>query len=44
MFHKQLEAWGREKDDGIEEIFIAVASSPEEIGAVLRLGFSRCLP
>lgn len=41
--HKKLEAWGREKNDGIEEVFIGADSLPKEIGAALRLGFSRCV-
>jgi hypothetical protein len=40
--HQKLEAWGREKDDGIENVVIPADSSPAEIGAALRLAFSRC--
>jgi hypothetical protein len=43
MIHEKLEAWGREKDDRIEDLFIASVSLPKEIGAALRLGFSRCV-
>ena len=43
MIHEKLEAWGREKDDGIEDVYIAADSLPNEIGAALRLGFSRCV-
>lgn len=41
--HEKLEAWGREKDDGIEDVVIPADSTPAEIGAALRLAFSRCL-
>jgi hypothetical protein len=40
--HEKLEAWGREKDDGIEDVVISADSTPAEIGAALRLAFSRC--
>lgn len=40
--HEKLEAWGREKGDGIEDVVIAASSSHAEIGAALRLAFSRC--
>lgn len=40
--HEKLEAWGREKDDGIEDVIIPANSIPVEIGAALRLAFSRC--
>lgn len=40
--HKKLETWGREKDDGIEDVIIPATSTPREIGAALRLAFSRC--
>jgi hypothetical protein len=43
MRHKKLEAWGRDKDDGIEDVLIPAGSSPERIGAALRLGFSLCV-
>lgn len=42
MIHNRLEGWGREKDDGIEDIVISSNSSAEEIGVALRLAFSRC--
>ena len=41
--HEELEAWGREKDDGIEDVFVVADSTAKEIGAALRLGFSRCV-
>lgn len=40
--HEQLEAWGREKDDGIEDVVIAADSSAATVGEALRLAFSRC--
>jgi hypothetical protein len=40
--HDKLEGWGREKGDGIEDVVIPADSSPEAIGAALRLAFSRC--
>jgi len=43
MIHKKLESWVRNKSDGIEDVFIAADSLPNEIGAALRLGFSRCV-
>jgi hypothetical protein len=40
--HEKLEAWGRDQGDGIEDVVIEASSSPSEIGAALRLAFSRC--
>ncbi|PHM30271.1 contact-dependent growth inhibition system immunity protein [Xenorhabdus innexi] len=40
--HEKLEAWGRERNDGIEDVVLSVDHSPEEIGAGLRLALSRC--
>lgn len=40
--HDKLEGWGREDGDGIEDVVIPANSSYEEIGAALRLAFSRC--
>ena len=40
--HEKLEAWGREKGDGIEDVVIEASRGPSEIGAALRLAFSRC--
>ena len=40
--HVKLQAWSREKGDGIEDVVIADTSSPEEIGAAVRLAFTRC--
>lgn len=42
MHHEQLEAWGRTKDDGIEDVVIPAESTHAELGAALRLAFSRC--
>ncbi len=41
--HEKLEAWGREKDDGIEDVVINKNAPPEEIGAALRVAFERCV-
>jgi len=40
--HEKLEAWGREKDDGIEDVIISANSSAAAVGEALRLAFSRC--
>lgn len=40
--HEKLEAWGREKGDGIEDVILSTDSYPAEIGAGLRLALSRC--
>lgn len=40
--HEKLEAWGREKDDGIEDVSIPADSSEAAVGEALRLAFSRC--
>jgi CDI immunity protein len=40
--HESLESWGRTKGDGIEDVVIPANRSPAEIGAALRLAFSRC--
>jgi len=40
--HEKLEAWGRKKGDGIEDVILPADSSPAEIGAGLRLALSRC--
>ncbi|MCD1125600.1 CdiI family contact-dependent growth inhibition immunity protein [Jinshanibacter sp. LJY008] len=40
--HEKLEAWGRTKGDGIEDVILSVDNSPAEIGAGLRLALSRC--
>jgi len=42
MRHSKLEGWIREKDDGIENVFIPAASSPAVVGEALLLAFSRC--
>ena len=41
--HDRLEGWGREKSDGIEDVVIPANSSAAEVGAALRLAFSRCI-
>lgn len=41
--HEKLEAWGRTKGDGIEDVILSLGSSPAEIGAGLRLALSRCI-
>ena len=40
--HQQLEGWGRERGDGIEDVVIPGDCSPTAVGAGLRLAFSRC--
>ena len=42
MRHEKLEGWGREKDDGIENVVIPADSSPNAVGEALLLAFSRC--
>jgi hypothetical protein len=41
--HDALDGWGRTKNDGIEDVLVLAGSPFHEIGAALRLGFSRCL-
>jgi hypothetical protein len=43
MRHEKLEGWGREKDDGIENVIIPANSSEAVVGDALRLAFSRCI-
>ena len=40
--HDRLDSWSRTKDDGIEDVIIPSKSSYSEIGAALRIAFSRC--
>ena len=40
--HVKLEAWGRNKSDGIEDVIIPATSSPFEVGAALKEAFNRC--
>lgn len=40
--HDDLEGWGRKKGDGIEDVLVAADVAPAELGAALRLAFSRC--
>jgi hypothetical protein len=41
--HEELEGWVEDRDGGIKDVFIPADSSPEKIGAALRLAFSRCI-
>jgi hypothetical protein len=40
--HEKLELWSRDRDFPLEDVVIPADSTPAEIGAALRLGFSRC--
>lgn len=40
--HQKLEQWGRETQDEFEDVKIPSDSSVAEIGAALRVAFSRC--
>lgn len=42
MRHIKLEMWEGLSADGIENVVIPSTSTPAEIGAALRLAFSRC--
>lgn len=39
--HDQLEGWGREKDDGIEDVTV-FPTGVEDIGIAVRVALSRC--
>jgi len=41
--HEALDCWSRTKNDGIEDVLIPGNSPAHEIGAALRVAFSRCL-
>jgi hypothetical protein len=41
--HDTLDGWGRTLCDGIENVIIPADSPSHEIGAALKLAFSRCL-
>jgi hypothetical protein len=41
--HETLDGWVHKKRDGIEDVLIAANSPAHEIGAALRLAFSRCM-
>lgn len=41
--HEKIEGWGRERDDGIENVILPDTAHPAEVGAGLRLAFSRCI-
>lgn len=40
--HEKLESWGREENDGLEDVLLAASSTPEDVGKALRIAFSRC--
>jgi len=40
--HEKLQAWGREKGDGIEDVIIPLPTPLAEIGQALCLAFQRC--
>lgn len=40
--HEKLEAWGATENGTKDNVIIPADSSPEEIGAALRLAFARC--
>jgi hypothetical protein len=40
--HVKLEAWGRNKSDGIKDVVIPATSSAFEAGAALKEAFKRC--
>ncbi|TDG02328.1 DUF1436 family protein [Paraburkholderia guartelaensis] len=40
--HDKLDSWSRAKGDGIEDVTLPFDSPPIDIGAALRLAFSRC--
>lgn len=40
--HVELEAWGRNKSDGIEDVVILETSSAVEVGKALKEAFNRC--
>lgn len=41
-YHEKLEAWSGTGIDENDDVILSVNSSAEEIGAALRLAFSRC--
>jgi hypothetical protein len=41
--HEEMDSWGRNKSDGLEDVFVAADRPASEIGAALRLGFRRCV-
>jgi hypothetical protein len=43
-YHSKLEAWSGDGIRNEDEVVIPAASSAAEVGAALRLAFSRCLP
>ena len=40
--HEELDSWVRNKSDRLEDVVLAADSPASQIGAALRLGFSRC--
>lgn len=42
LIHRNLEGWGRESNDDIENVTISATSTSPEIGFALRQAFSRC--
>lgn len=43
MRHAKLEAWERDRGDGIEDVFVAANVSNGELGEALRLALSRAI-
>lgn len=41
--HERLEAWGGTGRGGSDKVILSIDSTPEEIGAGLRLALSRCI-
>ncbi|PTN56123.1 contact-dependent growth inhibition system immunity protein [Stenotrophomonas panacihumi] len=41
--HNRLDSWIRTEGDGIEDVVVPADSSPAEVGAALRVAFSRCM-
>ena len=41
--HEDLDSWGRNKSDGLEDVIVAADRPASEIGAALKLAFSRCV-
>ncbi|WP_162575055.1 contact-dependent growth inhibition system immunity protein [Variovorax sp. PBL-H6] len=40
--HERLEAWGRERGDGIQEVLLSIHSPAAEIGKALQEAFTLC--
>jgi len=41
--HKELDSWARNRSDRLEDVVLDADSPANEIGAALRMGFSRCV-